>query len=561
MPKSSSRACASAIFCMIRRILSLLSPQEKRHSIKVVATVFLRAILDYAGVAALIPILLMVMGDSSDRWRIMYLCCGVLFFVLCKNGLAYLLTRYQSKYLLGINKRLSQAMFCRYYERGLLFLKSKSTVQLGYEVNFICYMFSLSVLAPLLRICSESMLLALIIITLLAFSPLAGLLLCLVLLPLLFIYARAVKGRMTQYGKEELEARRQQSRLVVEAFRGYSELEINQAFHSSLDTFQQGLDKITSCRLRYERLQFLPMLISEASIVIGIMLLLMVTKGDLRVVSGVFAVAAYRMIPAARLLLASWTSLQNAAHAIQTVEEGITGEEKTEESPITEICFKNEIEVRNLSFSFPDGDTVIRNFSLTIPRGQCLGIQGTSGSGKTTLFHLLLGFFPPTGGEICIDGTPLTTQNRASWHKLVGYVPQDIFIIHGSLAENIALGQPHIDREKIQRELKQVHLDEWLSTLPEGIDTPLGEYGSRLSGGQKQRIGIARALYKEAEVLFFDEATSALDNATESEITSALEELSAQLHGITLIIIAHRDSSLRFCDKIINIENYCSSSL
>ena len=119
MPKSSSRACASAIFCMIRRILSLLSPQEKRHSIKVVATVFLRAILDYAGVAALIPILLMVMGDSPDRWRIMYLCCGVLFFVLCKNGLAYLLTRYQSKYLLGINKRLSQAMFCRYYEREI----------------------------------------------------------------------------------------------------------------------------------------------------------------------------------------------------------------------------------------------------------------------------------------------------------------------------------------------------------------------------------------------------------------------------------------------------------
>ena len=173
----------------------------------------------------------------------------------------------------------------------------------------------------------------------------------------------------------------------------------------------------------------------------------------------------------------------------------------------------------------------------------------------------MLGFFAPTGGEIRIDGTPLTPQSRASWHKLVGYVPQDIFIIHGSLAENIALGQEHVDREKIRKVLQQVHLDAWAEALPEGIDTPLGEYGSRLSGGQKQRIGIARALYKEAEVLFFDEATSALDNATESEITSALEELSAHLHGITLIIIAHRDSSLRFCDKIINIENYSSSAL
>lgn len=546
---------------MIKQVLSLLSREEKRLSIRVVATVFLRALLDYAGVAALIPILIMVMGDSPDRWKILFLCCGVLFFVLCKNGLAYLLTRYQSQYLLNINKRLSQAMFSRYYERGLLFLKSKSTVQLGYEVNFICYMFSLNVLAPMLRICSESVLLLLIIITLLVFSPLAGLLLCMVLLPLLFIYARAVKGRMTQYGKEELEARRRQSRLVVEAFRGYSELEINHAFHSSLETFRQGLDKITSCRLRYERLQFLPMLISEASIVIGIMLLLLVTQGDLRIVSGVFAVAAYRMIPSARMLLASWTSLQNAAHAIQTVQEGIAEEKQPQSESSAEISFQKEIEIRHLSFSFPDGDTVLKDFNLTIPRGQCLGIQGTSGSGKTTLFHLMLGFFPPTGGEICIDGTPLTPQSRASWHKLVGYVPQDIFIIHGSLAENIALGQEHIDKEKIRKVLQQVHLDVWAEALPEGIDTPLGEYGSRLSGGQKQRIGIARALYKEAEVLFFDEATSALDNATESEITSALEELSAHLHGITLIIIAHRDSSLRFCDKIINIENYCSSTL
>ncbi|MEE1214899.1 MAG: ABC transporter ATP-binding protein, partial [Bacteroidaceae bacterium] len=557
----SSKVCVSAISCMIKQVLSLLSREEKRLSIRVVATVFLRALLDFAGVAALIPILIMVMGDSPDRWKILFLCCGVLFFVLCKNGLAYLLTRYQSQYLLNINKRLSQAMFSRYYERGLLFLKSKSTVQLGYEVNFICYMFSLNVLAPMLRICSESVLLLLIIITLLVFSPLAGLLLCMVLLPLLFIYARAVKGRMTQYGKEELEARRRQSRLVVEAFRGYSELEINQAFHSSLETFRKGLDKITSCRLRYERLQFLPMLISEASIVIGIMLLLLVTKGDLRIVSGVFAVAAYRMIPSARMLLASWTSLQNAAHAIQTVQEGIAEEKQPQSESSAEISFQKEIEIRHLSFSFPDGDTVLKDFNLTIPRGQCLGIQGTSGSGKTTLFHLMLGFFPPTGGEICIDGTPLTPQSRASWHKLVGYVPQDIFIIHGSLAENIALGQEHIDREKIRKVLQQVHLDAWAEALPEGIDTPLGEYGSRLSGGQKQRIGIARALYKEAEVLFFDEATSALDNATESEITSALEELSAHLHGITLIIIAHRDSSLRFCDKIINIENYCSSTL
>ena len=398
-------------------------------------------------------------------------------------------------------------------------------------------------------------------VALLVFSPLAGLLLVMVLLPLLFAYAKGVKGRMTRYGKAELEARRQQSRLVVETFRGYSELEISQAFRSSLSAFRSGLDKIIDCRLRYEMLQFMPSMLSEGAVVIGIMLLLLVTKGDLRVVSGVFAVAAYRMIPSARVLLASWTTLQNSTHAIQTVESGILNEPAQDQQSGGQITFRRSMDVRHLSFSFSDGGTVLSDFNLTIRRGECLGIQGSSGSGKTTLFHLLLGFYPPTGGEIRIDDVPLTPSNRPSWHRLVGYVPQEIFIIQGSLAENIALGEQEIDRHRIQAVLRQVKLDDWAAQLPEGMDTPLGEYGSRLSGGQKQRIGIARALYKRAEVLFFDEATSALDNSTETEITSALEDLAHSLHGLTLIIIAHRDSSLRFCDRIIDLDTLLNRTL
>ena len=129
-------------------------------------------------------------------------------------------------------------------------------------------------------------------------------------------------------------------------------------------------------------------------------------------------------------------------------------------------------------------------------------------------------------------------------------MPQEIFIVEGSLLDNVALGHPSPDRQRVMEVLEQVRLKDWLETLPQGLDTPLGEYGSRLSGGQKQRIGIARALYKEAEVLFFDEATSALDSRTESEINRALEELSEQCRELTMIIIAHRETSLRVCDRI-----------
>ena len=181
-------------------------------------------------------------------------------------------------------------------------------------------------------------------------------------------------------------------------------------------------------------------------------------------------------------------------------------------------------------------------------------MRGASGSGKSTLFNLLLGFYRPTEGRICVDNRELTPANRSAWHRLVGYVPQEIFIIEGSLADNIALGHLPPDRAKVQHVLEQVQLKEWADALPQGLDTPLGEYGSRLSGGQKQRIGIARALYKEAEVLFFDEATSALDSRTEQEINSALSTLSTRYRELTMIIIAHRESSLEVCDRVFDLE-------
>jgi ABC-type multidrug transport system fused ATPase/permease subunit len=137
----------------------------------------------------------------------------------------------------------------------------------------------------------------------------------------------------------------------------------------------------------------------------------------------------------------------------------------------------------------------------------------------------------------------------------VGYVPQEVFVFHGSLAENIALGCKEVDRKKVLHMLQLVSLDKWLDTLPNGIDTVLGESGGRLSGGQKQRIGIARALYKEIDVLFLDEATSALDNATEKEINETLNNLKRTYERLTILSIAHRESSLAYCDRVITLEN------
>ena len=537
---------------LMKQIFGLLTQEEKKRGVWVAFSVLARALLDFAGVAALIPILLTVFGEKADLKQALLVCLAALAFVLLKNAASIGLMRFQSRFLLDLYKEFSRKMFCNYYRRGLLFLKSKSSVQLGHEVSFVCYMFSLCVLSPIFRIAGEALLLVLMVSALMIWEPMVGMLLCLGFLPMVMFYIWVLKGKLRRYGAEELEARRVQSRTVVEAFRGYTELEISNAFQASLASFDKGLVIINHSRLRMETMQMFPTCLSEVSIVVGLALLLLVGEGNLGVVGGVFAIAAYRMIPAVRGILNGWNTLQNASYSIDVVVDGIKEDDVPMEESEGSFTFTNAIEINDLGFTFPDGGVILDHFQATIHRGERIGVRGPSGSGKSTLFNILLGFFPPTAGSILIDGRELTPSNRRQWHRLVGYVPQEIFIIQGSLADNIALGQPVI-REKIARVLEQVQLKEWAAELPDGMDTSLGEYGSRLSGGQKQRIGIARALYKDAEVLFFDEATSALDSNTEQEINAALQELSDSHKELTMIIIAHRESSLGFCDRIIDL--------
>lgn len=539
---------------MLRQVYKLLPEKERHRAKKVIFSVLVRSILDFFGVAALIPVLVMVLGKDANTSKALELCLAVFLFVLIKNVLVIRLARFQSRFLLDIYKLFSRRMFCNYYNRGFLFLKGKSSVQLGYEVNFICYTFSLCVLSPLFKIIGEALLLLLMVIALILWAPLPGLLLCIGFLPVVLLYVGFVKKRLHAYGVEELEARRNQSRTVVEAFRGYSELEICQAFQPLLDSFNMGLEVIIQNRLRMETTQLFPSFLSEISIIIGLAMLIGFCGSDLGVMSGVFAIAAYRMIPSVKGILNNWSTLQNASHSVVTVTEGLQEqEEPAEDAQEADFSFTGWINVKDLTFVFPDGETILKALNFSIVRGERIGIRGPSGSGKSTLFNILLGFLRPTSGEIRVDGRLLTDVNRKQWHKLVGYVPQEIFIIQGSLAENVALGQAEIDRDKVMSVLHQVQLKEWIETLSLGIDTPLGEYGNRISGGQKQRIGIARALYKDAEILFFDEATSALDNQTEHEINRALEELSAKRKELTMIIIAHRESSLTFCDRVIEL--------
>lgn len=541
---------------MLKKIYSLLPEEERRKSVWVALSVLLRALLDFAGLAALLPVLIAVLGEDADRTKALLLCAGVLLFICLKNGVNVLLSRHQMKFMLRLYHQFSYRMLCNYYQRGLLFMKSKSSVQLAHEVNVLCYTFSISVLQPILTIAAEAVLIVLMVGGLLLWEPLAGGILCMGFLPMVFVYVRVIKKRVREYGRTEMEARRQQSRNVVEAFRGYAELEVNNAFDSVVSRFEQGLAQINASRMRMDMVKRMPAFMSEAAVVIGLAILLMVTNNDLKLVSGVFAVAAFKLIPAVRGIMDGWTSVQSSSFCVDVVAEGISGATRSEEFGVRSeeyLAFEQEIAVEDLTFAFPDGGVILDHFNCCIRKGERVGFRGESGSGKSTLFNILLGFYPPTAGCVKIDGVTLEPSRLKAWRQKVGYVPQEIFIIKGNLAENVALGHTQIDEARVWQVLEQVQLREWVESLPDGIHADLGEYGARMSGGQKQRIGIARALYKQAEVLFFDEATSALDNKTEREINEAIEQLSETRKELTILVIAHRESSLGFCDRVISL--------
>lgn len=539
---------------MLKEIYHLLLPSERRMGMRVIMAVFFSALLNFAGLAALIPVLLFLIEEKEEKGEALLFCLLAVGFILFKNVLVMGLSRFQNYFLLSLYKRLSFSLFSSYYHRVLLFISRLGSTRLGYEVNYVCYAFSMSLLSPLLNMTADVLLILLVTAVLLVYAPMTVLMLYLAFFPFMLMYIFGIKRRIRYYGKKELLARREQTRIVTEAYKGYAELEVNHAFPSLQHSFLKGLDTISFCRLKLETVYHLPLCLSELSVVIGLTLLALSGTGNVKALVGIFAVGAFRLLPALRESLSAWTQIQNSVFCLRIIKAGMEDLFSTfEEKPTAGLSFEKEIAISNLSYTYPEGKRVLKEFDCTIRKGEYIGIRGSSGIGKSTLFNLLLGFLKPDGGEIRIDGVLLSAENRKLWHRRIGYVPQGVFILDGTLAENVALGCCDISKEKVKRILRQVRLDEWVDELPQGIDTLLGESGARLSGGQKQRVGIARALYKEADILLLDEATSALDTATECEINEMICGLRNDYRGLTVLSIAHRESSLAFCNRIITL--------
>ena len=273
-------------------------------------------------------------------------------------------------------------------------------------------------------------------------------------------------------------------------------------------------------------------------------------------VIGTLALAAQRMLPLLQQSYASWSSIRGGqaglADALDFLDQPLPNYAGI--FPPSPIPFEREIAFDRIGFKYAeDQPWVFRELNLTIKKSTRVGFIGTTGSGKSTLLDIIMGLLSPSEGTLKIDGNAILGENCKMWQAHIAHVPQSIFLSDASVSENIAFGVPvdQIDFKKVRRAAEKAQIASTIEEWPDRYDTEIGERGVRLSGGQRQRIGIARALYKEADVIVFDEATSALDSETERAVMQAINSLGRDL---TILIVAHRLTTLRECDQVVELE-------
>ena len=383
------------------------------------------------------------------------------------------------------------------------------------------------------------------------------------------LFFLVLRHKLTRLGGIIVTANKERFMAAGEALGGIKDIKLLGREQAYLSRFQGPSQRFAAGHAKHQTLNQVPLFLIEAIAIGGIILISIImlmnsggihsgAMGHILPTLGLYAFAAYRLKPAMNNIFQGFTSLRFGRATVDSLYSEMrlnSAPKRLLRQPSTQIKARHSITLEQLSYTYPNADKpTLRNLSLNIPVGSAVGLVGSTGAGKTTLVDIVLGLLRPTQGAITVDGTPITEQNLSDWQQSLGYVPQNIFLTDTSIAENIALGIPNdlIDLELVVRcaRMAQVH-DFIMSELPEQYATLVGERGVRLSGGQRQRIGIARALYREPEILVFDEATSALDNVTERAVMDAIDALAKQK---TIILIAHRLSTVRNCDQIVLLD-------
>ena len=421
--------------------------------------------------------------------------------------------------------------------------------------------FTAWVMLPILMLFSESIILIFIVTLIAVYNLKLFLFILMIIGPASYLLYKSVNTKNEQIGRGLDKMFPQALAAINNSIMGFVDIKLANKIDFYREKFLKYQKEYHNLSMSSIVINMIPFRGYELVAILGIVVIFVYAifieggSQDVIMMVGAFAAAAYRLMPSLNRIMNAIMQVTKNQVAIENLNE--YNELYVKQSVMNRnvpIPFEKEITFENISFTFPKSkDPVLKSISFTVKKGEKVGFVGSSGSGKTTLMNILLRFFDEDNGRILIDGQPLKEDNLEYWRSMIGYVKQDIFMIDSNIMENVAFGEDKVDKHQLDLAVKQASLEDFVKTLPKGYDTEVGERGSRLSGGQRQRIGIARSLYRNAQILVFDEATSALDTQTEREVSEAIDSLSDT--NKTIFIIAHRITTLKNCDRIYELKN------
>lgn len=565
----------------VAKIYSMLDTATRRKLMVVAMLMCLATGFEMVGLGLLLPLFqLLLAPDSVSRLPVIggfiahmaaenpkhaigVICTTLLVFYVVKSVVLGLIDWHNTFFIMGRQAAFAQHMLRSYLRRPYESLMGRNSAELVRNITVLSTRLFLKGVQPIIQMSMEGLASLGIIALLLAVDPAVTLGIGAVMGGSVAVSYGLIRRRLNRWGAAAVTHDRDALVWLNQALGAPKVTKL-----AGLETFfctrfgtpikaRANANALSQCASAW------PRLIIEAVAVVALMaviLVLVVVMGrpaaTILPTVGILGAAAMRLLPSIGKITTALSLLRENVAAVDILHAEGFGHDEPELAPAQaagELEFRQELRLESISYRYPGTEAaVLDGIDLVIPAGSSVALVGRSGAGKTTLADMILGLLRPSAGRILVDGRDITGDPSA-WQARLGYIPQDIYLLDDTLARNIALGQEDdaIDPTLLNDSVRAARLEELIAALPQGLDTKVGERGTRLSGGQRQRVGIARALYRRPDVLVLDEATSALDTETERDISEAIAALSGDK---TLIIIAHRLSTVRHCDTIVLME-------
>lgn len=562
----------------IIKIFNLLNKTHKKYLFILISLGFVSMALELIGISTVIPFIYIVLLDENNKYTvhinnffgnpstsnlILYLLFIIFFIFLFKNLFGVFLSWLQAKFGMLIQIDFARRLITLYLNANYEFHLQKNSSELVNNINLQINQ-CVNAVKIVINLVTESIIIIGIFFLLLYVNIASTIIIIIIgfLSSILFYFSFRKKLKVA--GEDLVRHEGQKLKNILQGFQGIKEIKVYNKVNIFLNKFLSSNNSSELVKSNYVFLQSLAKQFYEilaiflfVSISVAVIILNSDPLNLFKIIS-VYAVAAIRLMPAANKIVTSLQQIRFSLKGVEIIYNEFKSENKSQvifnqsdDANTNKLDFNDTIEFNNLSFSYANTDKkVLDEINFVINKGDIIKINGESGKGKSTIVHLLIGLLNPTGGNITIDSKDIS-EFSSSWKKIIGYVPQSIYLIDDTIERNIAFGVKDIDisSERLNKVIKEAQLDKFIQSLSDGLKTNVGEKGTRISGGQLQRIGIARALYNNPQVIIFDEATNSLDKKNEDEIINII----MSLKDITIIFISHNKDLLLDCNKVLEL--------